>query len=68
MSDSALMHSNAQLQDTKAECITEYNLPTNSKFLLILCSLLREVPVTLAETTLPVGGKSLHRKDGFAAA
>lgn len=46
MSDSALMHSNAQLQDTKAECITEYNLPTNSKFLLALCNLLREVPVT----------------------
>lgn len=31
MSDSAVMHSSIQPQDTKAECITECNLPTTSK-------------------------------------
>lgn len=29
----ALMHSNALVQDTKAEYISEYNLPATSKFL-----------------------------------
>lgn len=45
---------------------TIYQQPTSP--LLTHCNLLREVPVTLAETTLPVCGKSLHRKDWFAAA
>lgn len=33
MSDSELRHSKVQLQDTKAECITEHNLPATNKFL-----------------------------------
>lgn len=33
MSDSAPMHGHVQPRDTKAECITEYSLPTTSRFL-----------------------------------